>query len=262
MDLYRIKNSKSFYICLGILFLATTTIFGLLWLLATPQGQMIALRIGMLTADDIETASHVLYDVDILILFRQIGLDGGLYSVVFGIWVMLFVCTDYQNGFIKNIMALYPNRWLYIGSKLLSTGIVNFFYLILQFGFAMLINLCLGTMVPYTKISAVLFYLTWAWLLTMAFAALISFVCIYTRNIAAGATAAILLGSGIVVVPLYQLMHLFHLGEWLKYSIYFSLTYGPNQYESIQDLQVFLVGIVFLVIYSVAAGFLLKKQDL
>lgn len=262
MDLYRIKRSKSLYICLGFLLFATLCIFSLLWLLTTPEGQTIALQIGMLIAGDVEDASNILNGIDILILFRQIGLDGGLYSVILGIWVMLFICSDYQNGFIKNIMAIYSNRWLYLASKLLAVGIVNLCYLVIQFGFTLLINYLFKNIVPYTKIKDVLFYLTWAWLLTMAFSVLIILICIYTRSIAAGSFGAILLGSGLIVVPLYQIMHLLHLGEWLKYSIYFSLSYGPNQYTSLQDLQVFIIGIVFLVLYSITAGILLKKQDI
>lgn len=262
MDLYRIKRSKSLPICLGILFFAAISIFTLLWLLAVPEGQVIALKIGMMTPDDKKTASIILNDIDILTLFRQISLDGGLYSVILGIWVMLFICSDYQNGFIKNIMALYSNRWLYLGSKLLAVGIVDLCYLVFHFGFTLLLNYLFGTIVPYTKIKDVLFYLAWAWLLTMAFSALIILICICTRSIAAGSFGAILLGSGLIVVPIYQIMHLLHLGEWLKYSIYFSLSYGPNQYTSLKDLQVFIVGTVFLALYSTAAGILLKKQDI
>lgn len=262
MDLYRMRKSRSLYVCMGILILATISIFGLLWLMAVPKGQETALRIGMLASEDLEEASNLLNTVDTLILFRQIDLDGGLYSVIFGIWVMLFICMDYQSGFLKNIITFYPNRWKYIGSKILTTGIVNLFYLIIQFGFVLLLNYLLGTMVPYAKIEDVLFYLAWAWLLTTAFSALVILICICTRSVAAGALTVVLLGSGIIVVPLYRLMNLLHMGDWLKYSIYLSLSFGPNRYHSLQDLQVFAIGILFLVLYSTAAGMVLKNQDI
>lgn len=46
MDLYRVKRSKSVYVCAGFLLLTTVLLFGLMWLMSTPRGQEIALRIG------------------------------------------------------------------------------------------------------------------------------------------------------------------------------------------------------------------------
>ena len=50
MDLYRVRKSKSVYICFGILLAATAAIFGLIWLMAVPKGQELSIRAGMLTA--------------------------------------------------------------------------------------------------------------------------------------------------------------------------------------------------------------------
>lgn len=49
MDLYRVKRSKSLYICFLLLMLATVLVYGMMWLLETPKGQEISLRIGMIT---------------------------------------------------------------------------------------------------------------------------------------------------------------------------------------------------------------------
>lgn len=262
MDFYRIIRSRSLYVCTGIFILTTISVYGLLWLMAVPKGQETALRIGMLAIGELKTASNILNDTDTLILFRQINLDGGLYNVVFGVWVMLFICTDYQSGFIKNIMAFHSNRWIYVGSKILTAGMVNIFFLVTQYGVVLLLNYLFHTMVPYAKIGDILFYLAWVWLLTTAFSALIMLICVCTKSVAAGSLAAVLFGGGLIVVPLYQLMHLFHMGDWLKYSIYLSISYGPNCYASLQDLQIFIKGIIFLILYSTATGIVLKKQDI
>ena len=262
MDLYRAIRSKSVYVCFGILLIAAVTTFGLLWLMATPQGQETAVRIGMLSAADLPEASSVLDGVDALIMFRQICLDGGMYDLILGIWVMLFVCLDFQSGFIKNVMALYQNRWNYIGSKLVTAGIVNLCYLVLHLLSALLLNRLFGNMVPDTKLEDIVFYLSWAWLLTTAFAALIILICVLTRSVAAGALAAVLLGGGAVVMPLYSILDMFHAGEWLKHTIYLTLAMGPGHYASIQDLHVYAAGAGFLILYTVIAGIVLKRQDI
>lgn len=262
MDLYRMKRGRSLYVCLGLLIFATAVTYGLIWLMSAPQGQSIAIRIGMLTAEEGEELKSMLEGVDSLIMFRQIGLDGGLYNLIFGIWVMLFMCMDYQSGFVKNIMALHRNRWCYIGSKLLTAAIVDIVYLLLQYMFSLLMNAILGNMVPYTNVWDVLFYISWAWLLTTAFAGLMIMICICTRSVAAGTLAAVLLGSGVIVVPLERILSIFHAGEWLKNTIYLTLAMGPDRYTTLQDMRVFAVGAVFLLLYPVLAGLVLRKQDI
>ena len=85
MDLYRLRRSRSVYVCFGLLLAASVVVFVMLWLLAVPQGQENALRIGMLTEDGVETSRSILDGVDVLELFRQTALDGGMYNVTMGI---------------------------------------------------------------------------------------------------------------------------------------------------------------------------------
>lgn len=262
MDLYRVKRSKSVYVCFGLLLLATVLVFGMMWLLETPQGQEISVPLGMLTPEEVKESGSILDGVDTLGFFRQICLDGGMYNLIFGIWVMLFVCADFQSGFIKNIMALHQNRWNYIGSKVLTAGIVDFGYLVLHLLFALLMNRMFGNLVPYAGWRDIVFYLSWVWLVTTAFAALIIFICILTRSVAAGSVAAVLLGGGVVVMSLYGILNMIHMGEWLKYSIYLTCAMGPQKYTSVKNLYVYVVGFGFLVLYTVIAGIVLKKKDI
>ncbi len=262
MDLYRVKRSKSAYVCFGILLISTVMVFGLLWLMATPRGQEISVRIGMLGTDETAELSKMLSGVDSLDMFRQICLDGGMYNVVFGIWIMLLVCSDFQSGFIKNVMALHQNRWNYVGSKIMTAGIVNFCYLTLHLLFTLLMNRLFGNMVSYADWRTYIFYLSWAWLVTTAFAALVILLCVLTRRVAAGAVGAVMLGGGAVVMPLYGILNTFHMGSWLKYSIYLTLAMGPGEYTALRDLYVYAVGAGFLVFYTTITGIILKRQDI
>lgn len=262
MDFYRVKRSKSVYVCFGILLLAAMIAFGMIWLLATPRGQEISLRIGMLSLEEVKESAYILEGYDSLNFFRGICLDGGSYNLIFGIWVMLFVCADFQSGFIKNVMALHQNRWNYIGSKVMTAWIVDFCYLVLNLLFALLMNRICGNMVPYVGWKEIIFYLSWIWFVTTAFAALIILVCVLTRSVAAGSLAAVLFGSGAVVRILLGILHMFHWGEWLKYSISMTCELGPGKYTSVKDLYVYAVGFGFLALYTVIAGVVLRKKDI
>ena len=262
MEIYRVKRSKSFYICFGMMMLATVLVYGMMWMFDTPQGQDVALRIGMITAEEAGKVENILEGIDSLGFFRQICLDGGMYNLLFGIWVMLFVCSDFQSGFIKNIMALHQNRWNYIGSKIITAWIVDGCYLALHFLFALLMNRVFGTLVPYARWQDVLFYLSWVWFVTAAFAALLIFICVLTRSVAAGSVAAVALGSGMIVTMVYGILNMFHIGGWLKYSIYLTCAMGPQSYTSVKNLYVYAVGFGFLILYTILAGIVLKKKDI
>ena len=264
MDLYRMKRGKSAYVCLGILLVMTVFTLCMVWLMATPQGQETAVRLRMFTAEDmaVVAAETTMEGVDTLVMLRQTSLDGGMHNLVFGIWVMLFVCMDYQSGFIKNVMAVHQNRWNYVFSKILTAGIVNLSYLILQYLFVLLLNWLLGNMAPCSALGDVLFYLSWAWLVTTAFAALVIMVCVWTRKVAAGALTVVLLGSGTVQGPMYALLNMIHMGDWMKYTIYHTLDLGPYRYTAPADLYVYAVGVGFVVLYAAVSGIVLKKQDI
>lgn len=262
MDLYRVKRGRSVYVIFGILLLCSVVIFGVLWLLATPGGQETALRIGMLSPEELGEFRGLLEGTDVLGIYRQTSLDGGMYNTLFGIWFVLFVCMDFQSGFIKNIMTLHQNRWRYVGSKLFAAGIVDFGYLLGHLVFTLILNGLFGNMLPGAGWRETVFYLGYAWLLTMAFAALILFACVLFRSVAAGTLTAVLFGSGVLVMTLYRVCSLFHMGGWLEYTIYLSLATGPERYASARDLKVYLVGSGFLALYTAAAGVLLKKRDI
>lgn len=272
MDLYRTVRSKSTYVCLACMLVTIVLCYGMLWLVGTPQGQQVAQSIGMFDEEDIEEAggmqamnaelSSVLDGVDTLVMFRQSDMNGGMYSLVFGIWVILFVCMDYQSGFIKNILAHHENRWSYVGSKVLTAGLLNLVYLVLQLGFTILLNLLFGNMVPYTGVGSLLFYLSWVWLLTTAFAAMVILVSIWTRSVAAGTLTAVLIGGGLIPMAVYGILNNFHAAGWMKYTIYMSIQQGAGSYTSPADLYVYGVGAGFLLLYTVIAGLVLRRQDI
>lgn len=265
MDFYRVIRSKAVYIGLLSLFVAAIACYGLLYLMATPEGQKTAVHIGLLVEADeggLEEALHILDGVDSLVFFRQIGLDGGLYNTVFGIVVALFLCADFQSGYIKNIMILHKNRKKYVLGKLIVAGAVNCFYLLATYAFNALMNLMFHNLVPYAGLKDSLFYLSWAWLLTTAFAALVIAVGVFTKNTTAAVVAAVLFGSGIVTLPIASAMDWFHLGGWFQYTIYYNMSQAPNVYSAIGDLRVYVIAAVFLTVYFLAGAVSISRQDI
>lgn len=283
MDMYRLLRSKSVYICLIILMAMSFLCYGMVWLISTPEGQDMSDRLGMTeilwespgeATDQTEKSGlqMTLYsarNVDALnadlsgtlSMFRETGMDGGAYSSILGLLIALFVCMDFRSGYVKNILSLHRNRWKYIGSKILTAGILNFVLMTLQFSFSLLLNVFFHNLIPYSGFADTLFYLSWAWLNTTAFCALITVVCVFTRSIAAGVAAALLLGSGLVVSFLSSITGLFGASGWQNYTLYYNITYGPSSYVGVDDLRVYAVALAFLALYSAVAALTLSKQD-
>lgn len=270
MDLYRLKRSTSVYVCLAIMLAFIALSYWMVWLVSTPEGQAAltsaaASNKGLtITSKEeiLEEDAHLLEGYDSLMMIRDAGMNGGMYLTMFSIAVVLFVCGDFKNGFMKNILSLHRERWHYIGSKLIVMGILNFCWLAVQCLWNTLLNLMFHTLVPFSSWQDILFYHAWAWLLTTAFAALLILVCVLTRSSAAGILTGILLGSGLVVQFIAYLTSLFDFYAWLDYSIYWNLAYGPSSYTRIGDLWCFGVGAAFLVIYALGASLILRKQDI
>ena len=276
MDLYRMKRSKFVYVCFACLLFVIALCYVMVYLVSTPKGRELGAKIGMVvvtedsdgaaivledTGDDDELGS-LLEDENLLGMYRESNMDGGMYHVIFGIAVALLVCGDYQGGFIKNIMALHKARWTYIGSKLMAAGILNFLYLILSYGFNMLMNLLFGNMVPAAPLGEVAFYLAWAWLVSMAFGSLVILLCVASRSTTIGVTGSVLLGSGLVVMLVSSITNQFNLSGWLEYTLYYNISYGSSAYVSAADLRPAAVGLVFLIIYAIVSCISLAKQDI
>ena len=262
MDLYRVIRSKSLYVCFGILLLMVFTAFGLWYVVVSPQGLELLASLENGGNVQLTGLSKALEELDFLMLFRQICLDGGMYNLMLGIFVMLFVCADFQKGFIKNVMAFHQNRWNYVGSKLLTAAIVDACYLVGMLAVSLVLNQVLGQLVSPSPWQDLVFYMTWVWLLTTAFSALIILLCVLTRSVAVGAVAAVLLGSGLVVTLGYGLLDLLHLNGWLEYTIYLTMSMGPGHFASAGDLKVYAVGAGFLALYTVLTGIFLNKKDI
>ena len=262
MDLYRLRKSKSIYICLGILLLTVVLIYFIFYLMFLPEGQAVALKLEMLSVPEMDEAKEMFTGIDLLLMFRQSCTDGGFFSLIISILFTVFICADFKNGFIKNIMSVHVNRWNYIGSKMLAFGIVDLIYLVIIYLFTALMNLLFGARIPDTSFSSLLFYFVQAWVLTMAILGFVLMVCMLTRNITAGILTAVIISSGVVVTLLSAVLGLFHANGWLKYSLYMSLSNAKSVYQSPADLSGLIVGVIFLLLYTVISGIILKKKDI
>lgn len=262
MDLYRLIRSKSVYIGLAFLLAFSLIAYWLVWMVSTPEGQKAAASIGMTVLSDTGDTDILVEGYDTLGMFRDIAMDGGAYACVLGIITVLFFCSDYSSGFMKNIMSLHRRRWEYIMSKLIATGLLHICFLIVQFGFCMLLNVLFHHLVPAARPLDVLVYLFQIWAVIMGFTALFLLICTVTRSASAGIVSVIALSSGILVTIVSYFTGLFGANGWVPYTLYYNTVYAPSVYTGIADLKGLALGALFLILYFFAAATVLSKKDI
>lgn len=262
MDLYRIFHSKSFYICLGALILCNILTFGILIVLMNPDLRSFLLHYGAQLSTDISKMEEALSLTTILDVFCQGAIQGGFFSVAIGVFAALLVCTDFDSGFIKNILSSHENKWDYILSKISCLVLVNFLYLAGTFLTTLLLNAVSGGIFSWSRTEDILFYLFSTWMVTNGFSALTLLICIVTRSKAAGAAAAICLNGGLIVMILNAVLNLFGLQKIMEFSLYINLASLKTAFQGTYPHRAWVTGVVFLVIYTVISKIVLYRRDI
>lgn len=259
MDLFHVLRSKAFYICFCILSATTIFTFGLLYAMSNSQSLV---QYGITVSGNLDAIKDSFSHISILELYHQTNISGGMFPIVTGIFASLFVCIDFESGFIKNILSIHENKWKYIVSKLLCLGMINFFYLVGTFIISLILNLLCGQFFSAVPFLNILFYGFSAWMLTNAFSALILMICILTRSKAAGIASAIFFCSGMIVLLFYNILNLFGVGKIMEYTLYMNLASCPFSYHGLKSLQAVAVSVVFLILYTIISKIVLTKKDI
>ncbi|MDC7287027.1 ABC transporter permease [Blautia schinkii] len=262
MDFYRVFRNKGFYVCLGILIFSNILLFGLLYMLADPSARQFLLEIGGVIKGDFSDLDTFVSNTTILEIYHQGTVGAGFFAVITGVLAALFVCTDFDSGFIKNIIAAHENKWDYILSKCVCLCTVNLLYLVINFGVMLVLNMAFKGFFKPSKPADILFYMLCAWLLISAFSMLTMLICVITRRFAAGVAWAICINSGLVTVILNTGLAIFGLGWITDNTIYMNLFNLPQVFNGTYVLRPVITAIAFFVISVILSKLVLAKKDI
>lgn len=261
MDMRRMLRSKSFYICLILLGVTMIFVQLLVWLSSDPQMVEYLNSKGILLTISNEEISS-LKNLYILDMFQQANISGGLFAVVSGILASIFVLSDFESGYVKNILAVCVNRWKYLGSKFLCISLVNLIFLIVTFLISIVVNVMTGSFFLMNGVTDIIYFLTKIWALECGFTALILLACMLTRSKAGTITVAIFTCGGVVGMVLNSVLGIFGLNKIMQYTLYMNVAYASTLYEGINSLKPIGIGAAFVVIYMVLSQLILSKRDI
>lgn len=280
MDLYRLVRSESFWAMLIVVAVMSAISMGMLWWVSTPyfaesmaampgSGMTLGVTDGSSTSVDMaETAAAVSQIVGTTMLrnYGNMWISGGALAMIIGIFVALFLSSEFERGFAKNIFTAQTNRFAFFVSKALVILLATVVFVAFSFALQALGVAVLALPVEIPPLSDAVIWLGLVVLVLFALQMIVALIVWLTRRVVAGVLAAILLAGGIVmqlISPLFALVPaLKHVPDFLLSGCMSSLAQATDIAGPLGVGHVAMVGVAFLVVYSVASIIVLKKRDI
>ncbi len=264
MDFRRIIKSKSTYICFLALLATIIICVLLLKVVADPQLRTAAQGQGVAINVNEDAAVESLFNITYTDAFSSTIFRGGIFFVVISSLLSLWICTDFDSGFAKNIFAIRASRWSYILSKWVAIQTVSLLYITALTGIFLLACQAMGLTFKEAPAEDYVKFILIYWILGGAYAAMLTVLSVLLRNKAACIASALLLGSGTVLTAVDAIL------TALRIHVYNSFDY--TLYGCVQDIifpvtqekftLCIVIGIIWLIFWLFLSIFIIHKKDI
>lgn len=254
MDIRRILKSKSFYISL----------FLLLALLVICICQQNPLKLSYTDANDVKHAVGIYTSVDALVdtpLSIMYHFARSYIFLIFGIFMVLFVCSEYSSGYIKNSCMMYKSRAAIIFNKLCITCFLSIVVVLVSFAFSTLLGFLIMDGFHFGDAGDLLLYLGMLILMNMAYFSLITLLCTMTHNKTVGIIVVFLIATAFSTIFLQPLFDMIGLSDMMNYTLSRLMMSIPMQYDHTQMLRITVMSITYVVVYHLGALLIVLKRD-
>lgn len=272
MDIRRLFRSLSFYIVIGIfMFITCMNVYSNYNTLKNRDENEINQAAEEDTDDD--SINGGLYVTDSLSQAKEVtfatileDLYSGNNLIFFVALIMtIFICTEYQSGYIKNISTIARYRWYNIISKT-AIGVVvllcfnllgaGTYFIATKFIFE---HTVVGSMATAMKIIGVQF------LLELAITAIYIFVCTLGRSKALCITVGILISTQMIAFPAVMLASKLLDIKGMSIAKYL-LTFQTGYVNSSAAASVFeratVLSLIWIVVLTIGSCYIFKKRDI
>lgn len=252
MDIRRMLRSKSFYIAL--------LVFSLF------SGYCIYTQTKWQVINGYEIPEHLPLDAGLLsivnyYLYTPVQfmytflLKNGI--IIFGIYFISFIASDYQSGFIKNSCMMCKNKSSIILNKFFITIALSVLITILSFLIASIVAYIFVEDFQMDKSSDILLYFITITLFQTAYFSAISFLYRLLKNKTMAIVTTVLFPLGIIMLMFQPLLQ-----DFTKYTLSGMFFQLPIQYDATYSFQVLSLSILYIVLYQGLSLFLFHKRDI
>ncbi|RCX12954.1 hypothetical protein DFR58_11910 [Anaerobacterium chartisolvens] len=249
-ELYKLKNSKPFYICLFVC--AAIAVF-----------LALAIQMGVVARGTEDVAAIADSISAVSLLEQTLGLT--FLPTLFGVFVSLFVSGEFYNGTMKNYVSKGVNRVQIYLSKIVVCGMAVLTMYVVNFAFSCITGTILWGFDPYgvATFSNLAAMLLGEGLLLLAYSSIFVFVSMWLRSIVASIAVNI---CAVSLFPTLLMAVNYVIGDnvtlsnyWISGNITALASLAP---ESGAVLQGIIVGLCYLLGGTIIGSILFKKQDI
>lgn len=243
-DFYRLRRSRTFFICLGILVLLAAYII-----------------------IDFSSSAHIKEELSpstfhwIYILFREKSFLPYFIPLLQAIFISMFITSEYSTGTIKDAVSLGFERWKVYMSKLITVSAASFF-MMLAAAFstgitAIFVFGIYGSFSVYDLLLFIRMFLIQGLLYT-AYGSVFLMIAFLIKNI--GGTMAFTILFSLIVGSLGSVVGNGYMGRILLF-MNFTPTAAPHP-QAVDITIAIAAALAYLTFCLGIGGFIFKKQDI
>lgn len=283
MDLYRLLHGKSLWIFLGIIVVLAAAGAGTMAVITDPtflesmkvsytNGAPAGVNIGFTSpsgpdADDLLQADALAGLVAQCLtpeaLIGNVFLGGGGLSSLFAVFVAIFLATEFESGFSKNVFTVQPNRLAFLGARFLEIAVLAAVFTALIVVATLATAAVAGLPLIMSPLPDLLLWTAHVVLAATGFGMLTALAVWVTRKMAAGIVIGIVLAAGLVTLALQSVLLLFpsasFLADFTLSSCMSSLSLGLAGPLGVPHIA--LVCAAFIIVAAAASAVVLQRKD-
>ena len=266
-DLYKMFKSRSFYL-INLVFLIITIAVGITVKVDVSRDYEAAQTYNIAMEEENSMTEDEYYMMQEEAIIEQDVKEfmsiqySSITMLMIGVFLAIFVCSELDTGYIKNIIPLKTSRI----SLLVAKNVVSFVFILVQmalgFGGAMFSTFLLAGKINISNPRELIIYLGFQILLAMSFAASIILLSYLTKSKAAVMTIGVLLAINLqsVFLRLLDSFIRFTQVSLTQFSIVTNShlpVFDPSDYQ-----RVLLISIGYFVVYNIFSLIRLKRLEI
>lgn len=192
-------------------------------------------------------------------IVKDLGISLGV--LVFGIYLISFICNEYSSGYIKNTVMLEGGRSSVIISKLAVSAIISLLVIIFNYiacaiiGKIFLDDFIIESPKKLISFASIIF------ILSLALYSLVIFICTVTRNKVISIITFFLIVSDITTLLLSKIFDLLHIPSAINYTLTYFLNASSDIYRDFA-IRILYMSIIYILVYNIFSVIILKKRDI
>lgn len=177
------------------------------------------------------------------------------------IYLCIFICGEYQNGYVKNIYPYFQNKWKLAGSRYLTSIAIYLIFASVLIVLSLIISLVTSKNIGnFSIVDYVPYYIV-----QVLINSTISLFLMFSIHLFRSKTISIILSIA------YSMMLFWGLNtiicqyinfNYSKYTIYYLNGNLPYTFDSTVYFNTILITVIFSILFYVANGIVLQKKDL